>query len=163
MRLGESWLAIVAVVLFTVGALQLNAMRLDSRARLWETEFRASGLTVAQSFLEQAQVLNFDETLVGSVGSLASLPAGLTAPDSLGPDPGELGIDQFDDIDDFHGYSQVLRTPRAEFHVHMTTTYADSSSLAPGVERSLLKWLHVAVASPFYRDTLRVHYLYATR
>ncbi|MBT3343773.1 MAG: hypothetical protein HN712_03725 [Gemmatimonadetes bacterium] len=162
MQLGESLLAIAAVVMFTVGTLQLNGMRLDGRTRMWEAEFRTTALALAQSYVEQAQTLSFDEVLTDTTAR-AARPVGLTPPVDFGPDAHEPTIDDYDDVDDFHAYAEDVITPRANYHVSIQATYADSSTLAPGTELSLLKWLTVAVSSPFYRDTLRVHYLCALR
>jgi MSHA pilin protein MshD len=161
MQLGESLLAMGAVVMFTVASLQLAALRLDGRARMWEAEFRTTAQALAQSYLEEAQSLAFDEAVVAS-GSAASLPEGLTAPASLGPE-GSQGRLDFDDIDDFHGYTEQVRTARADFQVRMTATYLDSAALQATDQRSFVKWLTVSVSCPCYRDTLRVHYLYAVR
>ena len=161
MQLGESLLAVGAVVMFTVASLQLSALRLDGRERMWEAEFRTTAQSLAQSYLEEAQALAFDAAVVAS-GSAQSLPEGLTAPDSLGPE-GTQGRLQFDDIDDFHGYTEQVRTPRAEFQVRLVATYLDSATLQAIDERSLVKWLTVSVSCPCYRDTVRVHYLYAVR
>lgn len=162
MQLGESLLAIGAMVMFTVGTLQLNAARLDSRVRMWEAECRTTALGLAHSYIEQAQMLSFDEVVVDSL-VLESRPEGLTAPDLLGPDLLESDIDSFDDLDDFHGFTDTVVTSRGRYRVHFETSYADSATLAPVQQLSLLKWLTVAVTSPQFRDTLRVHYLHALR
>jgi len=160
MHLGESLLATGAVVVFAVGTLQYNAMRLDSQTRMMEAEFRATALSLAQSYAEQVQGLPFDEVVTGAAPA-APLPPDLTEPAGLGPDAGESGPDQFDDMDDYHAYTEDVLTPRAAYRVTLATAYADSATLAPGGERSLLKWVTVAVSSRYYRDTLRLQYLCA--
>lgn len=161
MHLGESMLAAGAVVLFTVGALHLNDLRLENATRMMAAEFRTTALNLAQSYVEQAQQLRFDEAVPAS-GPIGPLPAGLTAPEALGPDDGE-GRALFDDVDDFHGYAEVIATPRADYRVTCAATFADSTTLAPVGDRTLLKWLTVDVTSRFYQDTLRVQYLYGFR
>jgi hypothetical protein len=162
MHLGESLLATGAVVTFTMGALQLNTMRLDSQVRMLESELRTTALSLAQSYVERAQGLSFDEAVVAAAPA-ASLQEHLTEAVGLGPDAGESVPFQFDDVDDFHAYSEQVVTPRADYRVAFTTTYADSATLSPSSQRGLLKWLTVEVSSPHYRDTLRVHYLCAFR
>ena len=162
MQLGESLLAIAAVVMFTMGALQLNTMRLDGRTRLWEAEFHTTAVGLAQSYIEQARLLSFDEVLTDSTAR-AARPAGLTPTRSLGPDHAEDGIDAFDDLDDFHLYQDTVLTPRAVYHVSIRATYVDSLTLMPDSNLSLLKWLTVNVSSRYYPDTLRINYLYALR
>ncbi len=162
MQLGESLLAIAAVVMFTMGALQLNTMRLDGRTRLWEAEFQTTAMDLAQSYVEQARLLSFDEVLTDSTAR-AARPAGLTRASNFGPDHGEDGIDKFDDLDDFHQYQDTVLTPRADYYVSIRATYVDSLTLMPDSNLSLLKWLTVNVSSRYYRDTVRVNYLYALR
>lgn len=161
MHLGETVLATGAVVIFAVGTLQLNAMRLDSQTRMLETEFHTTALSLAQSYAERLQGLPFDEAATSA--STAPRPADLTASDALGPDTGESGPNLYDDIDDYHAHSEDVVTPRAVYRVTLAAAYADSATLAPDTGRSLLKWLTVAVTSPHFSDTLRLHYLCAFR
>lgn len=158
MHLGESLLAIGAVVMFTVGALRLNTMRLDGQTRMLESEFRTTALSLAQSYVEQAQRLSFDEALADS-HSVTNLHARLTAPAAMGPDAGETTIDTFDDLDDLHGHTEAVITPRGAYRVSLTAAYADSVTLAPSGAPSLLKWVTASVSSRYFRDTVRVSYL----
>jgi len=161
-HLGESMLAMGAVVVFTMGALRLNTMRLDSQSRMLEAEYYTTAVGLAQSYVEQAQGLGFDEAVAAGV-SPAAMHSGVTHPVALGPEAGEIHPGEYDDLDDLHGHSRVLVTPRGRYSVNLAVSYADSATLAPSASVTLLKWLTVSVSSPDCRDTVRVRYLYAFR
>ena len=162
LQLGESVMALGAVSLMSLAALHLNDLRLDNGIRMMESEFRTTALSLAHSYIEEAQRLRFDEDVPAS-GPVGPLPAGFTAPLALGPDIGEV-FPLFDDVDDFHGLTEDIVTPRAGYRVRCAVSYGDSSLLAPfSPGRTLLKWLSVEITSAFYQDTLRVQYLYGFR
>jgi len=60
-------------------------------------EGKADAIYAAQSLMEEIRARRWDEHR-----------GGRTPPGSLGPDPGELKRSDFDDIDDYKGYSDSL-------------------------------------------------------
>lgn len=159
MHLGETLLIIGSLVIFGAVSLFINGARLDSERIMMETEFQITAIGLAQSFIEEAKGLPFDEGVVDSLFT-GRVPESFTAENDLGPESGE-DYPLFDDVDDYNGLFRHIDTPRASYTVEVTVGYADSVTLAPqGVYRSLFKIMNVRVASAFFRDTVQCSYLF---
>ena len=98
MHLGETLLVLGALVIFSITTLYLNDTKFDNDRKLMENEFRITAVGIAQSFLEEAQTMQFDEAIINE--SMEDVPDDFTAVASLGPDGGE-SYPNFDDFDDF--------------------------------------------------------------
>ena len=138
-------LGLGAVVMLSTLALTLNSIVLDGNRTMMESELYISGTSVAQSFVEHAAVLAFD----ASVGShdASTFPGTFTSPWGLGPKAGE-SYPNFNDVDDFNGYSSTVHTTRADFNVSITVEYCDSSGNT-STNRTFFKKMEVTVSSPF--------------
>lgn len=157
----ETFLVLGALVIFSMAALYLNDLKFDNDRRVMETEFKTTAIGIAQQYIEEAQSLKFDEAVTGSIPS--SLPDAFTNFASLGPEAGE-SYPQFDDVDDYNGYSAGVNTPRATYTVNIVVSYADSVTISPGYTlRSFLKIMTVKVSSIFFADTVKLDYLYSFR
>jgi len=162
MNLGETLLVLGALVIFAMATLYLNDSKLDNNTKLMETEFRLTAVGIAQSFLEEAQALTFDEILNDTTFTVG-LPDNFTDVASLGPETGE-SYPNFDDVDDFNDYSVNINTPRADYNVDIIVSYADSANINPGyINKSFLKIMTVTVSSIFFSDSLMLDYLYSYR
>jgi len=162
MHLGETLLVLGALVIFSLAALYLNDSKFDNDMTLMETEFRITAIGIAQSFLEEAQSLKFDEILNDTTFTVG-LPDNFTDVASLGPEIGE-SYPNFDDVDDFNGYSANINTPRADYNVDIIVSYADSANINPGyLNKSFLKIMAVKVTSIFFSDSIKLDYLYSYR
>ena len=162
MHLGETLYVLGALVIFSIATLYLNDTRFDNQRIMMETEFKITAMNLAQSFLEEAQDLQFDEVATDTtyIGHQVNL---FTDAGALGTEIGE-SYPAFDDIDDFNGYSTIINTPRAGYTVNLTVSYADSTNLSPGYpNKSFLKIVTVNVTSAFYSDTVKFEYLFSYR
>jgi len=159
MHLGETLLVLGALVIFSVSALYLNDAKFDNDMTLMETEFKITAVALAQSFLEEAQVMQYDEVLVND--SYNVLPDDFTAIASLGAEAGE-SYPNFDDMDDFDGFAQNITTPRADYNVNIQVSYADTLNINPGFANpSFFKIMSVTVKSVFFQDSLICDYLFS--
>jgi hypothetical protein len=158
----ETMLVLGALIIFSIMTLTLNDVRLDTDHTLMAGELQLTAVSMAHDLFEQAQNLAYDEVLTDS--SFAGwLPDDLTGPDNLGPDSGEL-YPAFDDVDDFHNYNAEWLTPRGSYQVQVAVQYADTGATGPQDSTStLVKIMSVNIASEFYADTLRMHYMLGYR
>jgi hypothetical protein len=121
---------------------------LDRGAEQREVELAATDL--ARAWLARAVERAFDEADVGENG-LRFTTAGLTAPEALGPEPGETDPALYDDIDDFHhplpsADSVAWDGGFLPFDVTVTVRYVDPADPdAPTSAASLAKEVAVAV------------------
>jgi len=163
MNLGETMLVLGALVIFSLVTLYLNDAKLDNETRLYEVEFETTAIGIAQSYLEEAQSLSFDEVLTNPAFA-GSIPADFTAIASLGADAGETSSANFDDVDDFNNFSSTINTQRIDYNVSIFVSYADTTTITPGLGiPSLLKIMTVTVTSAYFADSLKFDYLYCYR
>jgi len=159
MHLGETLLVLGALVIFSIATLYLNNSRLDNNTKLMEVELETTAIGLAQSFIEEAQSLQFDEVLTDPDFS-GDLPDDFTDVSSLGLE-GET-YPNFDDVDDFNGYSANINTPRADYNVSIVVSYVDSANLNPDYSnKSFLKFMSVNVSSVFFSDSIKLDYLHS--
>ena len=162
MNLGETLLVLGALVIFSLVTLYLNDTKFDNERILMETEFKITAMSLAQSFFEEAQYLQFDEVATDTtyIGQQTSL---FTDAGDLGAEAGE-SYPGFDDIDDFNGFSTNINTPRANYNVSITVSYTDTVNFNPGyLNESFLKIMSIKVISDFYRDSVKCDYLFSYR
>ncbi len=150
-------LGLGAVVMLSMLALTLNSIVLDGNITMMESELYISGTSVAQSFIEHAAILAFD----ASVGSHApsTFPDTFTSPGGLGHAAGE-SYPNFNDVDDFHGYSATVSTTRADFNVDITVQYCDDSGNDQAI-RTFFKRMEVTINSPFIPTTVVARRVFA--
>lgn len=159
MHLGETLLVLGALVIFSVSALYLNDAKFDNDMKLMETEFRITAVGIAQSFIEEAQVMEYDEVLINGVYNV--LPDDFTAAALLGSEDAEF-YPNFDDVDDFNSFTQNITTPRADYSVTVQVSYADTLNLNPGFANpSFFKIMTVTVKSIFFQDSIFCDYLFS--
>ena len=158
----ETFLVLGALVIFTMTTLYLNDAKLDTNEQLMNAEYGATAIGLAQTLIEEAQSMAFDEATVGAAYISAS-PTGFTPPAMLGPESGEI-YPGFDDIDDFDGYVDHYDTPHAHYDISIRVQYADTASVLPDSSaRHFLKRMEVTVASIFTPDSIRIAYLFGYR
>ena len=157
MQLGETLLIIGALVIFATATLYLNEIKYENEEMLWQSEFRAAAVNIAQSFIEEGGALEFDEVIVNE--SYVNLPDDFTSVESLGPESGETY--PFDDVDDFNGYSSEYSTGRGDYTVTITVSYSDTTTLAQGYgSKTYLKIMEVIVSGELFSDSIRCNYLF---
>ena len=157
MSSGQMLLALGAVVMLSTLALTLNSIVLDGNKTMMESELYISGTSVAQSFVEHAAILAFDEEVGAHAQS--TFPGTFTSPGSFGPEGGE-SYPNYNDVDDFHGYSGTVSTTRADFNVDITVHYCDDSGNDQAI-RTFFKRMEVTVNSPFIPTTVVARRVFA--
>lgn len=159
MQTGETLLVIGAVIIFSLTALSMNQSIFEGNRTLMETQIINSGTAVGLSFIENAKQLSFDEFTVADEDNFD--PDSFTAPGNLGAEPGET-YPGFDDVDDFHNFSDSVITLLSTFYVTTTVAYVDSGNLNNQVSsRTFFKRFQVVVTSPFIQDSLQLSHIFS--
>lgn len=169
--MGQSLLSVGALMLLAMLLLSLYRLAGESGRTLDDAQSGITALTLTTSYMEIAQRLEFDEiTRTDTVYTDPVMALNLlTAPTSLGREPGEISMRDFgrtalysfDDFDDFHldtltesgitGNNEVYRTAFA-------VTYVSKDSVVKCVNfRTPLKRLDMKIwrIFPPSTDTLR--------
>ncbi|RKY89674.1 hypothetical protein DRQ09_00950 [candidate division KSB1 bacterium] len=160
MNTGEMLLVIGATIILGLIFLSVNNTIGQNELTLIQNELRITGVELTQEIIENSLCLSFDEVLVDSV--VVDLPGALTSPEFLGPEPGETPS-SFDDVDDYNGYSDTVKTPLINYVVTVSVAYVDTiqpdSIITSGP--TFLKKMTVAISSPFFDDSIKNSILFS--
>jgi choline dehydrogenase-like flavoprotein len=165
MNSGHSMMAVGAMLLLSITILGLNDKYLNTSDVLLNTKFGVLAVSLGTSIIEEANGKAFD--LAGSDDAITDLSQ-LTAPNSLGPAPGEY-YPYFNDFDDFNGFTKnVTNMPSAEFNIYCEVHYVLDSD--PSIISNVRTWhkrIDVFVTSPSMRnanneqDTIKLSSVYS--
>jgi len=156
MSSGQMIMALGALMLLSMLALSLNSIMLDGNRTMMESELYIGATSVAQSFIEHAAVLRFDEEEGGHDPS--TFPGTFTYSGSLGPD-GEI-YPNFDDVDDFNDYAASVATNRVTYDVAITVVYCKSSGTETA-NRTYFKKMEITAGCPFIPTDVVVTRIFA--
>ena len=158
MNLGQSLLSIGALILLSILVLRVNNSFANTSTVLQNSKLGILATSVATSQIEEISRLAFDEcTDSNSTNSLSSLtPAG-----SLGPETGEV-YPNFNDIDDYNGYTKTDTSMTAVFNISCKVEYVTDTN--PNVASAVPTWnkkITITVSSPSMIDTIRASTIYS--
>ena len=142
----ELLLVLGALILFGLTMLSTNRYVIDQNESIIQREFEFYGISLAQSFIEEAKTKAFDENVINGA---VTVPAQLTHWNSLGPDGGETHPN-FDDVDDYNGLALTDNTGRDEFTVSIEVGYIDETDPETILTiRSYYKRMNVTISNPY--------------
>jgi hypothetical protein len=148
-------LALGAAILLSITILITNKNILLTEDVLYDSNFEITATSIGTSIIEDASKKKFDE-VTDTMAIDKTLP--LTSPDLLGTEPGEDpdNRQEFDDFDDYNGYTFVDSTmPTALFNYKCTVQYIDETDTdKPINKKSFHKKLTIKVWSKSMKDTV---------
>ncbi|MHB1686347.1 MAG: hypothetical protein ACYCVH_03105 [Ignavibacteriaceae bacterium] len=159
MNTGQSLITIAAMLLLSILVLNVNSTILNTGTVMQDSKFGLLATSIASSMIEEISSKSFDEyTATNAADNLNQL----TSPSKLGPESGEV-YPNFDDIDDYNGYTRVDSTmPSAIFKTTCSVAYVSPST--PNVTSSSATWnkkITVTVTSISMQDTVRMSTIYS--
>lgn len=154
MNTGQSLITIAAMMLLSILVLRINNTILNTGRIVQGTRFGLLATSMATSMMEEISSKSFDEyTTNNNATSLSQL----TSPSKLGPESGDV-YPNYDDVDDYNGYSRVDSTmPSAIFKISCVVYYVASTT--PDVISNTATWnkkITVTVSSVSMPDTVRM-------
>ncbi|HEX2869034.1 MAG TPA: hypothetical protein VHO03_18480 [Ignavibacteriales bacterium] len=154
MNSGQLFLTIGGMFLLSMLVLRMNTTFMSTGDVMYNTKYGVLAVSLGTSMIEEANSKSFDcNTDTNSVSSLSAI----TAPSSLGPEPGET-VSSFNDFDDYNNYQKIdTSMPSAEFKIQCKVGYIDASNPDQFVnQKTWHKKILVTVTSPSMRDTVRL-------
>ncbi|MBN2013290.1 hypothetical protein JW960_28425 [candidate division KSB1 bacterium] len=118
----EMFLVLGATVLFGVISFSATSTMLMNKEAVFENENRLTALSIAQQYIEEAKARPYFDAVLAA-GVPANLPGGFTAPAGLGHSVSE-SYPYFNDIDDYDGLTQTVKTSKNEYRVEIVVNYA---------------------------------------
>jgi len=158
MNTGQSLLSIGALLMFSLVSLNFNSSVLQNTTVEVENKVYLTGFSLADDLLEEVKQKAFD---AATVNFPTTNPASLTAPNSLGHSSSEV-YPNFNDIDDFNGFSRGVSAPHAEnYEVSCVVQYVDGDDPDVVVNtQTFYKKVTVTVTSPYLRNPVKLSQIF---
>lgn len=152
----ERLLIIGGLILLSIIVLSFNTSSLEQTSNNINNEAMITGVSLGQSLLEEISSRAFDEK---TVSTNVSSPTDLTVPPNLGKESGEIISTQFDDIDDFDGFSRNDSLPRLGiFNLQSEVYYVDANTPETKSNvRTFNKRIDIKISNIYMADTLTLH------
>lgn len=157
----QSLLSFGAMLILTLSSLNFNQMVLDQSTTELENKVVLTAFSLADDLIEEIKVRAFD---ANTVNFPTTNPASLTSASGLGPGSWET-YPNFNDVDDFHGYTRMVSAPHAEnFKVACKVKYVDGDN--PDVivsTQTFYKKVFVSVSSPYMKYPVTLTYIFTLK
>jgi hypothetical protein len=157
---GETLITLGAVVMLSIIAININNSFTENTEYFNKTKFGLESIAIANSIVEEASQLPFDEQSWDST-IVEKVATDFTPNVDLGPDFGEVDINTFDDFDDYHNFSYMDTTLQNVYQISCEVGYVNPTipdSLLS--TRSLYKKLTVTVRNTLNNDSLALSYVH---
>jgi len=157
---GETLITLGAIMMLTTMAISINNSFTENSEFFNQTKFGLESIAIANSVIEEASQLPFDEQSWDS-SKVEKIATDFTLSNDLGPDFGETGNTTFDDFDDFHNFSYFDTTIQNVYKVDCVVGYVNPSYPDSTLSnRSLYKKLTVTVKNVINSDSLSLSYVH---
>lgn len=147
-----------AMVLVSVMVQNANRVIQTNNVTMVEGQLEEQVVAVAQDIIAEARALDFDANTVPGAGSGNStvpvnIPDGFS---SLGPGSGENSRDDFNDFDDYDGWTETITILGVEYNISCEVDYVETNDYSTfttlsGGNKSTLKRLTVTVDNDFLK------------
>jgi hypothetical protein len=157
---GETLITLGAIMMLTTMAISINNSFTENSEFFNQTKFGLESIAIANSVIEEASQLPFDEQSWDSA-KVEKVATDFSQTNDLGPDFGETDNSMFDDFDDYHNYSYFDTTMQNVYKIDCAVGYV-SSSFPDSIltNRSLYKKLTVSVKNIINNDSLSLSYVH---
>ena len=157
---GNQFLTLGAIALLSLISLRFNTTVLQNRTSETENKIYLTAFSLADDLIEEIKQKAFDEE---TVEWRAINVTELTPTNSFGPvDPGEYSVSDFDDIDDYDGYSKNISLPNAENYTVVSTvnyvTENDQDLICQ--DQTFYKRVSIHVSSPYLSHAVNLDFVF---
>lgn len=153
----QSFLALGAMVILSLVSLPFNTNMLQNTSNEIENKIYLTAFSLADDMIEEIKQKSFDEKTIDfqAIGINQ-----LTEPGSLGKETGE-SWPNFDDVDDYKGYSKIISLPHAEgYNINCNVKYVDSNG-DDIVKQSFYKKVTVTVTSKYLSYPMNLSFIFS--
>jgi hypothetical protein len=157
---GETLVTLGAVVMLSITAINVNNSFTENSEYFNETKFGLESIAIANSIIEEASQMPFDEQSWDST-KVEKVATDMTPVSDLGADFGEMDMSTFDDFDDFNNYIRMDTTMQNVYEVSCVVNYINPAVPDSMINtRSLYKKLTVSVKNTLTNDSLALSYVH---
>lgn len=145
-----------AMVIFSLVLLNVNRFLLVNDKQETSAEIEQAAVTHAQDLIERARMLPFDKATSGGA-TPSNIPDDFT---SCGPGFGENQPSDFNDFDDYEGYTNSVDTKFGEFNTSVKVCYVTSADYSScTTTKTTHKRMQVTVSSPYLDNDINMSYV----
>jgi len=157
----QSILSIGALLFLSLISLRFNSSALENATVEVENKVYLTAFSLADDLIEEIKQKAFD---AATVDFPTTNPADLTSPYSLGHGSWEV-YPNYNDIDDFHGYTRTISVPHAEnYHVSSKVWYVSETNPNTKVmTQTFYKKVEVTVTSPYIKDPVKLSFIFTLK
>jgi hypothetical protein len=155
----ELFLVLVSVMLLSVLITQINIHTIEADESLQQLELGYKAMAISQQFIEEAKSKKFD-ALAGIIAP-EDMPDDFTDANDFGPE-GSESHPNFDDVDDYHDFSDTLYVEGIDFRVAMEVSYVedvDPDQMVAGP--TFYKRLSVTVSSSWLSHGITLKHVFS--
>ncbi len=154
----ELFMVLGAIVIFSVAVINVNHGIARNELLMVEAELEYTAVALGQDLIDEARVKAFDEACVSSAPS--HIPSGFTSADEFGGANDGETYPQYDDFDDYHGFTRQDTTVHGIYTTTAEVIYVteDNPETSAG-GKTCFKRLNVFVTSPFLSNAVTLSYL----
>jgi hypothetical protein len=156
----NQYLSIGAIALLALISLRFNTTLLENRTTEIENKVYLTAFSLADDLIEEIKQKAFDEQ---TVEWRAITTYQLSSYDLFGPvDDGEYSVSDFDDIDDYNGYSKAVSLPHVEnYSVTSTVDYVSANNQdVSSSSQTFFKRVVVNVTSPYMSHAVKLSFVF---
>lgn len=161
MNMGQSFLSIGALLLFSLVSLNFNSTVLTNTTVEVENKIYLTAFSLADDLIEEIKQKAFDAE---TINFPTTNPNNLTPANSLGHGWWEVYPD-YNDMDDYNGFTKTVSAPHAEnYIVNCTVTYVDTDDPDIVVNtQTFYKKVTVTVSSPYLRSPISLSHIFTLK
>jgi hypothetical protein len=155
----QSYLTIGGLLLFSLTSLRFNNAILNTSTADIQNKIYLTAFSLGDDLIEEIKAKSFDQN---TVQFPINSPSGLSQ--TLGPDAGEV-YPNFNDVDDYNGYSRTISAPNAENYVVSCVVQYEQSTNQDAVSSSptFFKKVIVTVTSPYMQPSITLSYVFTLK
>jgi hypothetical protein len=154
----QSFLSLGAMMIFSLISLRFDSAVLQNTEVEVENKVYLTAFSLADDLLEEIKQRAFDEN---TIDFKAITTTALTPSANLGKESGEAWPN-FDDIDDYNGYTKPVSLPHAEnYTIKSYVSYVQTNDQnQASLTQTYFKRVEIFVDSPYLKHQLKLAYIF---
>ena len=155
----QSYLTVGGLLLFSLTSLRFNNAILDTSTADMQNKVYLTAFSLADDLIEEIKVKSFDQN---TIDFPTNNPSDLTQ--NLGHGPSEV-YPNFNDVDDFNGYTRYVDQPHAEgYVVSCVVQYVKANDPdAVSSSQTFFKKATVTVTSPYMDHAVVLSFIFTLK
>ena len=157
----QSMLSLGALLLLSLISLRFNSSALENTTIETENKVYLTAFSLADDLIEEIKQKAFD---AATVDFPTTNPSDLTPPSGLGHGSGEV-YPNYNDIDDFNGFTKTISAPHAENYSVSSEVYyvSESDPNTKVMTQTFYKKVEVTVSSPYMRNPINLSFIFTLK